>query len=139
MPIRAGVTSALPFAVRAVGRKSGSVRPMKIQPQLLYRKNSPRNCFLWRKIQSTKPSLYRQACVALASLALGIAAFSPQSAPAASSKGCNSDGFALLGVSGEQDISVPAASLPPTFLVKGKYVEFTVEAATFGLYNWTLT
>ena len=32
-----------------------------------------------------------------------------------------------------------AASLPSTFLVKGKYVEFTVDAATFGLYNWTLT
>jgi hypothetical protein len=34
---------------------------------------------------------------------------------------------------------VSAANLPSTFLVKGKYVEFTVDAATFGLYNWTLT
>src|SRR4029079_10366116 len=37
------------------------------------------------------------------------------------------------------DVNVSAASLPSTFLVKGKYVEFTVDAATFGLYNWTLT
>ena len=113
---------------------------MQNQPNLIYRKQTPRDPSLARKIQSTKPRLLRQTCVALASLALGIAAFAPHSAPAASSKGCEGGGFAILQLTGDQkDTTVSAASLPSTFLVKGKYVEFTVDAATFGLYNWTLT
>ena len=113
---------------------------MKNQPNLFYQTNLPRVPDLARKIQSTKPRLLRQTCVVLASLTLGIAAFAPYSAPAASSDGCAGGGFAILQLSGEQkDTTVSAASLPSTFLVKGKYVEFTVDAATFGLYNWTLT
>ena len=112
---------------------------MKNQANIIYRKTAARPS-LARKIQSTKPRLLRQTCVALASLALGIAAFAPHSAPAAASDGCDGGGFALLGLSGDQkNTAVSAASLPSTFLVKGKYVEFTVDAATFGLYNWTLT
>jgi hypothetical protein len=113
---------------------------MQNQPNLIYQNKPARDPILAPKIQSTKPRFLRQTCVALASLALGIAACAPHSASAASSAGCDGGGFAILQLSGEQkDITVPAASLPPTFLVKGKYVEFTVDAATFGLYNWTLT
>lgn len=58
---------------------------------------------------------------------------------AATSAGCDGGGFALLGLSGDQNTLVPAESVPATFLVKGKYVEFTVDAASFGLFDWTLT
>jgi hypothetical protein len=34
---------------------------------------------------------------------------------------------------------VPAGSFGATFLVRGTYVEFTVDSATFGVRNWTLT
>ena len=34
---------------------------------------------------------------------------------------------------------MPASLVPSSFLVKGKYVEFTVDAATFGVRDWTLT
>ena len=137
---RSKVTNTLPFAVRALGPSSGSVRRMKNQPNLFYQTNPPRDPSLARKIQSTKSRLLRQTCVVLTSLALGIAAFAPHSSSAASSDGCEGGGFAFLALTGDQkDTLVSAASLPSTFLVKGKYVEFTVDAATFGLYNWTLT
>ncbi len=35
--------------------------------------------------------------------------------------------------------TVPAATLGTSFLVKGRYVEFTVDAATLGVTNWTFT
>ena len=40
-----------------------------------------------------------------------------------------------LRVSGNQRVTVPAGSVPSSFLVKGKYVEFTVDAATFTAYT----
>jgi hypothetical protein len=58
---------------------------------------------------------------------------------AASSQGCVGGGFAFLGLSGDQRGSIPAGGVPGSFLVKGKYVEFTIDAATFGLRDWTLT
>ena len=58
---------------------------------------------------------------------------------AAKSAGCDGGGFTLLGLSGDQDGTVPASLVPSSFLVKGKYVEFTVDAATFGVRDWTLT
>jgi hypothetical protein len=58
---------------------------------------------------------------------------------AAASAGCQGGGFTLLGLSGNQRSAVPAGSVPSSFLVKGKYVEFTVDAATFGVRDWTLT
>jgi len=63
----------------------------------------------------------------------------PHRAFAASSKGCVGGGFSLLGLSGDQKAIVPASQVGATFLVKGKYVEFTVDADTFGVRNWTLT
>jgi hypothetical protein len=58
---------------------------------------------------------------------------------AAASAGCTGGGFTFLGLSGNQRGSVPAGSVPGSFLVKGKYVEFTVDAATFDVRDWTLT
>src|SRR4029450_6362152 len=58
---------------------------------------------------------------------------------AAKSAGCDGGGFTLLGLSGDQEGTVPASLVPSSFLVKGKYVEFTVDAATFGVRDWTLT
>jgi hypothetical protein len=58
---------------------------------------------------------------------------------AASSKGCVGGGFSVLGLSGTQDVKVPAGTIPAKFLVKGKYVEFTVVASTFGIEGYTFT
>jgi hypothetical protein len=63
----------------------------------------------------------------------------PSFIQAASSKGCTGGGFTLLGLAGDQTTTVPASSIPGTFLVKGTYVEFTVDSATFGVLDWTLT
>src|SRR4030081_976920 len=58
---------------------------------------------------------------------------------AASSKGCTGGGFSLLGLSGDQRRIVLAQDVGSSFLVKGTYIEFTVDAATFGVRDWTLT
>jgi len=64
----------------------------------------------------------------------------PGQASAASSKGCEGGGFTVLGVAGSRIARiVPAAQVGGTFLVKGRYVEFTVDADTFGVRDWTLT
>lgn len=66
--------------------------------------------------------------------------FAVAPAQAASSSGCEGGGFTLLGLSGEQDdTTVPASALGSSFLVRGRYVEFTIVAATFGIENYTLT
>jgi hypothetical protein len=58
---------------------------------------------------------------------------------AAASAGCEGGGFTVLGLAGDQTTTVAAASVPATFLVKGKYVEFTVVANSFGILNYTFT
>jgi hypothetical protein len=58
---------------------------------------------------------------------------------AASSAGCDGGGFSLLGLSGKQKTLVAAGRVGNNFLVKGKYVEFSVDASTFGVRDWTLT
>src|SRR3954463_8107394 len=58
---------------------------------------------------------------------------------AAASAGCEGGGYSVLGLSGDQTTSVPAAAVPATFLVQGKYNEFTVVAASFGIRNYTFT
>jgi len=58
---------------------------------------------------------------------------------AASSAGCDGGGFSVLGVSGSQKSTVPAGSLASSFLVKGKYVVFIVDSASFAVRDWTLT
>jgi hypothetical protein len=63
----------------------------------------------------------------------------PPQAFAASSAGCTGGGFSLLGLSGDQRTIVAASKLARAFLVKGKYVEFTVDSDTLGVRDWTLT
>jgi hypothetical protein len=63
---------------------------------------------------------------------------------AASSAGCEGGGFSIVLpggqiISGDQEANVPAAALGSSFLVRGKYAEFEVVSATFGLRNQALT
>jgi hypothetical protein len=63
---------------------------------------------------------------------------------AASSAGCEGGGFSIVlpggtTLAGDVDTSVPASSLGTTFLVKGKYNEFQVVAATFEVRNYAFT
>jgi hypothetical protein len=71
-------------------------------------------------------------------------------AHAASSAGCECGGFAITGladgstvaanpVGGAVATTIAADSLGPSFLVAGRYVEFTVVSTTLGVENWTLT
>ncbi len=81
---------------------------------------------------------------AMATLALDIPAH------AAASAGCEGGGFAITGPSGQATVAaspvggdvvttIAADTLGPSFLVAGRYVEFTVVSASFGVENWTLT
>lgn len=91
----------------------------------------------------------RAAVLALATLgaALGAAALPASPAAAAGSADCRGGGFALVLPSSTvkaapgQDLrtEVAGSRLGTSFLVKGKYVEFTVTPSTFGLRNWTFT
>jgi hypothetical protein len=72
----------------------------------------------------------------LVAVLLGVGA---DRAVAASSAGCDGGGFSVLGLSGSGKAIVPASRLGESFLVKGKYVEFSVDSATFAVRDWTLT
>lgn len=74
----------------------------------------------------------------LAALLIGLLCAFGSGASAATSRACEGGGFTVLGLSGKQDRKFNAG-IPQTFLVRGKYVEFTVDAATFGVRDWTLT
>ncbi|MET0209836.1 MAG: hypothetical protein ABW220_12400 [Burkholderiaceae bacterium] len=88
-------------------------------------------------VASRSPSLRRTAG---RSMLLGLAlVLTSGLAAAASSKGCEGGGFRVLGLSGKQETTVPAASVGASFLVQGKYVQFEVDAATFGIRNYVLT
>jgi hypothetical protein len=62
----------------------------------------------------------------------------PEAALAASAA-CDGGGFSVLGISGKQKRTVSAGAAGGRFLVKGKYVVFTVDSATFGVRDFTLT
>lgn len=85
------------------------------------------------------PILFGIRARAIGLLALMLLAVPAVRSFAAASAGCNEAGFTVLGLSGNQRGAIPAAAVPGTFLVKGKFVEFTVDAATFGVRDWTLT
>jgi hypothetical protein len=65
--------------------------------------------------------------------------FAAQQAHAADSKGCENGGFTVLGKSGSQNATVAAGSVASTFRVQGRYVQFDVDAASFGVLNYTMT
>src|SRR5712675_2001465 len=75
----------------------------------------------------------------IALLGMSSAMLAPQRAFAASSAGCVGGGFSVLGLSGDQRTIVAAGKVDRAFLVKGKYIEFTVDSDTFGVRDWTLT
>jgi hypothetical protein len=77
--------------------------------------------------------------VAVAAWAASFVLLVPEVALGASSAGCVGGGFTVLGVSGKRKATIPASSVPKSFLVKGKYVVFNVDSATFGVRDWTLT
>jgi len=64
---------------------------------------------------------------------------SAPSAFAADSAGCEGGGFTVLGKSGSQTASVAPGSVGSVFRVQGRYVQFDVDAATFGVLNYTMT
>jgi hypothetical protein len=70
----------------------------------------------------------------LAAVGLG-----PEHSNAASSRSCLGGGFSVLGLSGDRDAKIAPGQIPAKFLVKGKYVEFTVVASTLGIENYTFT
>lgn len=64
---------------------------------------------------------------------------SAQTAFAADSAGCEKGGFTALGKSGTTTVNVAPGSVGSLFRVQGKYVQFDVDAATFGVLNFTMT
>ncbi len=62
-----------------------------------------------------------------------------QQAMAADSAGCENGGFTVLGKSGSQTATVAAGSVGSVFRVQGRYVQFDVDAASFGVLNYTMT
>jgi len=48
-------------------------------------------------------------------------------------------GFSVLVFPAARRPTVPAGTVGSKFLVKGKYVVFTVDSASFGVRDWTLT
>src|SRR4026207_1953894 len=108
-------------------------------------------CSRSKRALSCKSSrIIRKSVIARARLAAGLLCFSAAAVAllsmtavnrsfGAPSAGCEGGGFTVLDISGDQRVTVPAGSVPGSFLVKGKYVEFTVDAATFGVRDWTFT
>lgn len=66
-------------------------------------------------------------------------ALSAQQAMAADSAGCENGGFTVLGKSGAQTATVGAGNVGSVFRVQGRYVQFDVDAASFGVLNYTMT
>src|SRR3979409_2611077 len=81
---------------------------------------------------------WRLAAVSLL-VALGVLATTARTSHAANSTGCEGGGFTVLGLSGRQDVTRGPPQIPARFLVRGKYVEFTVVASTLGIENYTFT
>jgi len=79
-------------------------------------------------------------------LAVGLALL-PLAVPAnaATASGCEGGSFVIKGLNDGREVSadgetiIPAGNLGQTFLVEGRYVEFLVVSASFGIKNWTFT
>jgi hypothetical protein len=72
-------------------------------------------------------------------LGLTVAAVTADGTKAATSAACEGGGFSVLGLSGDRDVTFRPDQIPAKFLVKGKYVEFTVVASTLGIDDYTFT
>jgi hypothetical protein len=84
------------------------------------------------------------AVVAVLLTTTGLVAMWPPATQAASSIGCDGGGFAVTfgdgsTLRGDQTTTVPAARLGSRLLVRGRYVEFDVTAASFAVSDYTFT
>jgi hypothetical protein len=85
------------------------------------------------------------AVAVLIAAAAAVAVAGPAPTHAAAAAGCEGGGFAITGladgstVAGDARTTIAADRLGASFLVQGRYVEFTVVSASFGVENWTLT
>jgi hypothetical protein len=70
---------------------------------------------------------------------LTVAAVTAETTNAAPAGACDGGGFSVLGLSGDRDVTLRPAQIPATFAVKGKYVDFTIVASTFGIEDYTFT
>src|SRR6187401_2213302 len=117
-----------------------------------------------RRAEHSKPRSRRWVAVAAVAGALLAAGLAPGAADAAKGSGgsggggggetsgsgkdeCVGGNFSLVfpgtTLTGPADddlkTTIPAATLGTSFLVKGRYVEFTVDTANLAVTNWTLT
>lgn len=89
------------------------------------------------------PSLRFKSLAATAALFAAvplIAVLAPTSASAASSTFCDGGSYAVLGKAGTKDRfrgTVPAPA--GRFLVQGRYTQFTIDPATFAIYDYAYT
>jgi hypothetical protein len=79
--------------------------------------------------------------LAIATLLVGVAVagMTADKTKAAASDACQGGGFSVLGLSGNRDVTLRPDQIPAKFIVKGKYVEFTVVASTLGIEDYTFT
>lgn len=74
-----------------------------------------------------------------------IIALTAPAAHAAKSDGCTGGGFVISGllngasIPSGSAVTIPANNVGPSFQILGKYIEFTVVSATFGVENYTFT
>lgn len=93
---------------------------------------------------ATQPRPRRRATPALGLLAILLAtSLFARPAEAASSDACEGGGFTVAGagfsVGSDADVTVPAPSVGAAIQVKGRYVEFTIDAASFGIRDYVFT
>jgi hypothetical protein len=96
--------------------------------------------FAYRLFRASRRTAASALVLAVSALSLGLVA---DRAAAATSAGCTDGGYSIKipgrTISGDQKSTVPASALGTSFLVQGRYVEFNVDSASFGVRDWTLT
>ena len=122
--------------------------PFRMRGTRVYSCVSRRRTLCTTPLEHTMRIVTRTALVAVLAFASG-SVWTPATsfvAPlhAAVAAGCEGGGFSVVlpdgtTLSGAQGVSVPAAALGSSFLVKGRYVEFEVVSSTFGIVDYTLT
>ena len=79
-----------------------------------------------------------------AAIAAALFMIPAETAFAADSEGCEGGGYTLKRIdgsvlAGQGSSTIPAASLGETFLVQGRYNQFLVVSASFGIRDWAFT
>ena len=97
-----------------------------------------------KKTADFKPTGAQKFVAALCSLA-AMSVMAAPAAHAAKSEGCIGGGFVISGLLNGINVpagaaaTIPASNIGPSFQILGKYVEFNVVSATFGVENYTFT